>query len=351
MLDIGSHSAQLQVVDLRPGMPPLPVHAVKAPTLLGDAYGPGGAIDTAGLDRVATAARHTLCAAHRLEIQELYAFTTAAVRDASNRDQILSRIEHDTGIRPQYLTGEAEARLTYLAARRWYGWSAGRLLLIDIGGASTEIVLGRDDIPNVAFSLPLGAGRLTREFLAEDPPNRKQLKVLRHHIEDTLREVTDRLRWEGRPDTAIATSETFKQLARLTGAPSQHEGPFVHRTLAAQDLAYWLPRLAKLPTRKRAKLDGINPTRAWQVLAGAQIAKTTMDALHIPRLQMCPWALREGIMLHHLETKHKEAGVEPPAGTGSKFDQAATLQLQPICFKGYAAHQKNRLHPVPEPSA
>lgn len=147
VLDIGSNSAQLQVVELRPGVPPLPAHAVKAPTVLGDALGPGGALDRAGLERVVASVRHTLHAARRLAVQELYVFATAAVRDVPNRDQVLSRVEHDTGIRPQFLTGEAEARLTYLAARRWYGWSAGRLLLIDIGGGSTEIVLGRDEPP------------------------------------------------------------------------------------------------------------------------------------------------------------------------------------------------------------
>jgi exopolyphosphatase / guanosine-5'-triphosphate,3'-diphosphate pyrophosphatase len=130
-------------------------------------------------------------------------------------------------VRPQFLTGHDEARLTYLAVHQWYGWSAGRLLIIDIGGGSMEIVLGRDAEPDLAVSLPLGAGRLTRAFLPDDPPSQSQLSALRQHVNATLREVADRLRWEGTPGKAVGTSKTFKQLARLAGAPAQRKGPFV----------------------------------------------------------------------------------------------------------------------------
>src|SRR5690242_21651172 len=174
-----------------------------------------------------------MTAARHLGVQQLYVFTTSAVRDAANRDLILDRVEAEAGVRPQYLSGEAEARLTYLAVHQWYGWSAGRLLVLDIGGGSMEVVLGRDAQPELAVSLPLGAGRLTREYLLHDPPRQTELAALRRHVNTTLREVADRLRWEGAPARAIATSKTFKQLARLSGAPAQRKGPFVRRSLAA----------------------------------------------------------------------------------------------------------------------
>jgi exopolyphosphatase/guanosine-5'-triphosphate,3'-diphosphate pyrophosphatase len=158
------------VVEVRPGAPPLPTHAVKEPTLLGEAFDPDGSIDIAGVDRVVAAVQQTLEAARRLGVEQLYAFTTAAVRDATNRDLILARVEKEAGVRPQCLSGADEARLAYLAVHQWYGWSAGRLLVTDIGGGSMEIVLGRDAQPELAVSLPLGAGRLTREFLPDDPP-------------------------------------------------------------------------------------------------------------------------------------------------------------------------------------
>ncbi len=301
VLDIGSNSAQLQVVDVSAGAPPLPAHAVKEPTLLAEELLPDGTLSETGIDRVAAAVTRSVDEAVRLGVDHLYPFVTAAVRDAVNREDVIDRIQADSGIRPQFLSGEEEARLTYFAARRWYGWSAGRLLLIDIGGGSMELVLGRDEQPELAISLPLGAGRLTREFLTADPPTRAQLKAVRRHVRDTLSEVLDRLRWEGPPRRVVATSKTFKQLARLTGASPQRKGPFVTRELVVADLRRWIPRLARVPAAERAGLRGISRPRARQVVAGALGAEVTLSALDVPRVEICPWALREGILLRHLE--------------------------------------------------
>jgi exopolyphosphatase/guanosine-5'-triphosphate,3'-diphosphate pyrophosphatase len=301
VLDIGSNSAQLQVVDVSAGAPPLPAHAVKEPTLLAEELLPDGTLSETGVERVTAAVGRSVDAAVRLGVDQLYPFVTAAVRDAVNRDEVIDRIQAGSGIRPQFLSGEEEARLTYFAARRWYGWSAGRLLLIDIGGGSMELVLGRDVEPELALSLPLGAGRLTREFLTADPPTPKQLKGLRRHVRDTLSEVLDRLRWEGPPRRVVATSKTFKQLARLTGAAPQRKGPFVTRELTVADLRECIPRLAEVPAAERARLRGISRPRARQVVAGALAAEATLSALDVPRVEVCPWALREGILLRHLE--------------------------------------------------
>jgi len=143
--------------------------------LRGTPFDPDGAIKPAGVDRVVEAVNRAMNEARRLGVQQLYVFTTSAVRDAANRDLILDRVEAEAGVRPQYLSGVDEARLIYLAVHQWYGWSAGRLLILDIGGGSMEIVLGRDAEPELAMSLPLGAGRLTRLFLPDDPPSRNQL--------------------------------------------------------------------------------------------------------------------------------------------------------------------------------
>ncbi len=307
VLDIGSNSAQLQVFEVRPGAPPLPTHAVKEPTLLGEAFDADGAIDPAGVDRVIVAVNRAMSAARRLGVQQLYVFTTSAVRDAANRDLILDRVEAEAGVRPQFLTGVDEGRLTYLAVHQWYGWSAGRQLILDIGGGSMEIVFGRDAEPGLSVSLPLGAGRLTRAFLPDDPPAPGQLAALRRHVRATLREVADRLLWEGVPDRVVGTSKTFKQLARLSGAPAQRKGPFVRRSVTAADLEAWIPRLAGLRAQKRAKLRGVSRSRSRQILAGAVVARAAMKALNVDSVDVCPWALREGIVLHYLQTTHNES--------------------------------------------
>jgi exopolyphosphatase/guanosine-5'-triphosphate,3'-diphosphate pyrophosphatase len=302
VLDVGSNSAQLQVVDAYAGAPPLPTQAVKEPTLLGEAYDEDGSIEAAGVQRVVTAVERAVDTAQRMKVEQLFVFATSAIRDAANNVAVADEIERAAGIRPRFLSGEDEARLTYLAVRRWYGWSAGRILVLDIGGGSMELALGRDAQPEVAVSLPLGAGRLTRAFLPDHPPSRAQLHLLRRYVRSTLREVSDRLRWEGDPKRVVATSKTFKQLARLAGAAPQRRGPFVRRPLRKRDLAHWISELSTMPTRERAKLRGVSESRALQILAGAIVAKSTMDALDVRRVDVSPWALREGIMLHHLET-------------------------------------------------
>nr|WP_203416885.1 hypothetical protein [Jiangella ureilytica] len=303
------------MVEATSGAPPLPAHAVKLPTLLCEVVDDDGAIGPEGVARVADAVAAAVREAAEQRVDYLYPYVTSVVRDAANRDEVIDRIEERAGVRPQFLTGEQEARLTYQAVHRWYGWSAGRLLLLDIGGGTMEIALGRDAEPDLAISLPLGARRLTRELLPDDPPSRDQLRALRRHVRDTIGEVSDRLRWEGQPGRVIATSKTFKQLARLAGAARQRKGPFVRRDLARRDVRRWLPRLAEMPAAERAALRGVSAARAGQLLAGAVVADTTMAALNVRRAEICPWALREGIVLSHLE---------------AITDRTAEVPLQPV---------------------
>src|SRR5204862_148762 len=115
--------------------------------------------------------------------------------------------------------------------------------VLDIGSNSAQLQVfetrpGAPPLPTHAVKEPtlLGAGRLTRQFLPDEPPSRDQLRALRRHVNATLREAADRLLWEGVPERAIGTSKTFKQLARLSGAPAQRKGPFVRPYVTARDL-------------------------------------------------------------------------------------------------------------------
>ena len=265
----------------------MPTHAVKEPTLLGEAFGPDGDIDPAGVDRVVVAVNKAMAAARQLGVQQLYVFTTSAVRDAANRDLILDRVEAEAGVRPQYLSGEAEARLTYLAVHQWYGWSAGRLLILDIGGGSMEIVLGRDAEPEFAMSLPLGAGRLTRAFLPDDPPGREQVAALRQYVNATLREVADRLLWEGVPERAIGTSKTFKQLARLTGAPAQRKGAVRQAARDREGHRHLDPAARRPPGKGAGQATGRGDQGPPQRRPGRIVAGLADDLVDVPVRVSC----------------------------------------------------------------
>ena len=299
VLDVGSNSANLLIADVGGGVP-LPVHAVRQRLCLAERVAPQGHLDanaiTAVVDAVSRATEH----ARRWRVEETFAYGTAVIRDAPNRDEILAAVAGRSGLRLGLLPGEVEAELTFLAVRRWFGWRAGPVLLLDIGGGSAEIACGRGAVPDYAVSLPLGAGRLTREMLPGDPPGQQSVRRLRRHVRQQLREVAERVGWEG-PRTAVATSKTFTQLARLCGAAPGTAGPFVVRTLRRDRLAEQIDRLSVLPAARRAELPGISRHRARQSLAGAVVALASMELLGLDEVQICPWALREGILIRHTE--------------------------------------------------
>jgi exopolyphosphatase / guanosine-5'-triphosphate,3'-diphosphate pyrophosphatase len=299
VLDIGSNSAHLRVVDAYPGSPPLPVFRHRALTRLAEAIDANGTVAGDGVQRLITAVRDTIHTARGQHVAELIPFATSAVRDAANRDEILHRLAAETGVTVGFLSGEDEGRLTYFAAHRWYGWSSGPLLLLDIGGGSLEVVYGRDEDPTMTVSLPLGAGRLTRALLPDHPAHRDQVKAVRRHVRTTLAPTAERLRWEAQATRAVATSKTFKQLARLAGTKTG-KGRDTRRVLRRTDLKSVIPRLAAMSPAKRAALPGVAATRARQILAGAIIADTVMDVLGVHEVDICPWALREGILLRRL---------------------------------------------------
>ncbi|MFJ7063787.1 Ppx/GppA family phosphatase [Streptomyces sp. NPDC101115] len=301
VLDVGSNTVHLLVVDAHPGARPLPAHSHKAELRLAELLDERGAIADAGVERLVGTVREALTAAEDKGCEEVLPFATSAVREASNADDVLARVYAETGIALQVLTGEEEARLTFLAARRWFGWSAGKLFLLDIGGGSLEVAFGIDEEPDAAVSLPLGAGRLTKGWLPGDPPETDDVKALRRHVRAQIARTVGEFSRFGRPDHVVATSKTFKQLARIAGAPGSGEGLYVERTLSRESLEEWVPRLATMSSSERAVLPGVSEGRAAQLLAGALVAEGAMDLFGVDRLEICPWALREGVILRRLD--------------------------------------------------
>lgn len=301
VLDVGSNTVHLLVVDAHHGAAPRSAYSYKTELRLAEFLDAEGGIAPDGVaaltEFVAAAAR----VAEEVGAEEMLAFATSAVREASNGEAVLRSVRAATGIDLEVLSGADEARLTFLAVRRWYGWSSGRLLVLDIGGGSLEVAVGDTEEPDAAFSLPLGAGRLTRQFLTADPPSSSDVKLLRKHVRTLIADQRDVLASVADAGHVVGTSKTFKQLARLTGAAPSSAGPYVQRLLDREALSEWVPRLARMPARRRAELPGISVGRAPQLLAGAMVAEAVMRAVGAESLQICPWALREGVILRRLD--------------------------------------------------
>jgi len=301
VLDIGSNTVHLLLVDAHYGAAPIPASKLKIPLRLAEHMTAEGNVADSAVDELVDFIRKSLELSEDLGVSELMAFATSAIRDAGNGEEVLARLRAETGMQVEVLSGEDEARMTFLAVRRWFGWSAGRLLVVDIGGGSLELASGVDEEPDVAVSLPLGAGRLTRSFLANDPPSEDELRALRRHVRASIASVVGRMRREGEPRIGVASSKTFKQLARIAGAASSSEGLFVRRTLTLKDIRTLVHDLALLPASERARIPGVSEGRAEQLLAGAVVAEAAMELLSVDELVICPWALREGVILHRMD--------------------------------------------------
>jgi exopolyphosphatase/guanosine-5'-triphosphate,3'-diphosphate pyrophosphatase len=300
VLDVGSNTVHLLVVDAHPGARPLPAHSHKAELRLAQLLDEA-AIGPEGVEKLISVVHEALQAAEDKGVEEMLPFATSAVREASNADEVLARVQDETGVELQVLTGAEEARLTFLAVRRWFGWSAGKLLVLDIGGGSLEIAYGIDEEPDAAVSLPLGAGRLTAGWLPGDPPGPDDVRALRRHVRAQIARTVGEFSRFGAPDHVVATSKTFKQLARIGGAARSAEGLYVQRDLKRDALESWVPKLAAMTTAQRAALPGVSEGRAGQLLAGALVAEAAMDLFEVETLEICPWALREGVILRRLD--------------------------------------------------
>jgi|SRR5579875_694654 len=302
VLDVGSNTVHLLVVDAYPGARPLPAFSHKAELRLAEFLEDGGRLSAEGEGKLGAFVEEALRIAEDKGVEDFVAFATSAVRDAGNGDEVLTRITKQTGADIRVLAGEDEARLTFLAARRWFGWSSGRLLVVDIGGGSLEIAVGGDEDPDAAISLPLGAGRLTRDWLRSDPATPEQARDLRKHVRTEIARTVGGVMRYGRPDRAVATSKTFRQLARIAGAAPSSDGPYVRRVLRGSDAAAAAARLSQMTRAERVKLQGVSAGRAPQLAAGAIVADAAMDLFGVPELDVCPWALREGVILRRLDT-------------------------------------------------
>ena len=301
VVDVGSNTVHLLVVDAHHGAQPLPATTHKIELRLSEHVTDDGHIDEQAADDLVRFTAECLQVAEDQGVEELVAFATSAIREAPNGEEVLARVRDETGVDLRVLSGTDEARLTFLAARRWFGWSSGTLLVVDIGGGSLELAAGMDEEPDAALSLPLGAGRLTRDLLPGDPPDaetvRAARKTIRARIASDLRPLTK----VGPVDRAVGTSKTMRSLARIAGAAPSSEGPYAARSLARSDLADVVELLGRTTAVERAELPGVSASRARQLLGGGLVAEAAMDLLQVERLDICPWALREGIILGRLD--------------------------------------------------
>jgi exopolyphosphatase/guanosine-5'-triphosphate,3'-diphosphate pyrophosphatase len=304
VLDIGSNTGHLLVVDAHDGAAPLPAYSHKQPLRLAEHLDATGNVSPTGIDALTAFTAEALVVAEEKGCEDMLSFATSAVRDAGNAEDVLRHVKERTGVEISVLSGEDEARLTFLAVRRWFGWSAGRLIVFDIGGGSLEIAAGSDERPDVAQSLPLGAARLASRYFGGPQGahvDEDDLRRIRRQIRADLAKDAGQVLRVGSTHRAAASSKTFRSLARICGAAPSGEGPLVPRALPLAELREWIPKLVQMSPAELAELPGVSPSRTHQIVPGALVAEACMDIFDEDRLEICPWALREGVILETID--------------------------------------------------
>lgn len=248
------------------------------------------------------------------------AVATSAVREAINKQEFLDRAKREAGIEVEVISGFEEARLIYLGVLQTLPIFDKKVLLIDIGGGSTEFLIGQAGTIVNANSLKLGAIRMTDRFFSEEPVETKQVNKCRNYVRAYINPMARSVRLHGY-EIAVGSSGTVLSIAQMVQQlrkqePTRSLSNFV---FSRSELGEVVKMLVKADTvKKRQKVEGLDPKRADIILAGSIILEQAFEEMRIEKMTVSGFALREGVILDAL---HKASG-------------ASLHQLTDIRYKG-----------------
>jgi exopolyphosphatase / guanosine-5'-triphosphate,3'-diphosphate pyrophosphatase len=300
-LDLGSNSFHLLVADVHLDGTFTAVAREKEMLRLGDDVARHGLIPGPTADRAIAAIRRLRQLADALGAQEVVARATSAIRTATNGSELVDRIEAETGVEVEVISGNEEARLVFAAVRASVVLEPPPALCIDVGGGSVEIMVGDASGMRWAASVPLGVGRLTAECVTEDPPSRADAKRLDERVRAGLEPLVNEVR-SRRPNLAVGTSGTLNDLVRMAVALHSGESTMPASTNALRarrvDIEALHERIMTAKTSERRRMPGLEEQRRAELLpAGSTLLVTALELFDLDGLTASDWALREGIVL------------------------------------------------------
>ncbi|GAQ88727.1 exopolyphosphatase / guanosine-5'-triphosphate,3'-diphosphate pyrophosphatase [Klebsormidium nitens] len=268
---------------------------------------------------------------------------TSAVREAKNRRTYIRRVKEETGIDVEILSGKEEACLIYLGVLQALPVFEKTVLTVDIGGGSTEFVVGRQGEPLYATSLKLGHVRLTEQFLGSgnEPLQRSQIDDLRRHVRIMLADsgVLDAVS-NRHFDVAIGSSGTIETIAEMIHANVEPEGvegtevdkkvadkkgrQFKEEEFTKEQLQAVVKKILKAKTNdQRAKIPGLQKQRADVIVGGAILLEEIFEAMNIDKMKVSPYALREGVIVDTLSQTIENFNQTPDIRRASILNLAA----------------------------
>ena len=307
-VDLGTNSTRLLVADVGDGSLEEVARVTKI-TRLGEGVDERKRLLPVPIARVRNVLTDFRREAEHLGAERTLAVATSAVRDAENGEAFLGEIEWSYGFKTRLLTGDQEAQLTFR------GVSLGRdvaadTLVIDIGGGSTELVVGGPDGLRFHDSLDLGCVRLTERFLHSDPPTGEELGACAEAVRALL---AQRVPGDVRPETAIGVAGTITSLAALDLQLAEYDAEQVHgHRLSREGVHAQLDRLASVPLAERREIPALDPDRAPVIVAGAVILREALDHFGLEGLEVSEHDILDGAALEAADLPEPEEGKAPP---------------------------------------
>jgi exopolyphosphatase/guanosine-5'-triphosphate,3'-diphosphate pyrophosphatase len=293
-IDIGSNSVRLKISRLVGGRLKT-IHEDREVTRLGEGVFCGGLLSPESMSNTVRVLRRFHRATQEAGTDSVKIVATAAMRDARNSRAFLEWVRSTTGWTIEIISGLEEARLIHLGIISAGRLGASSVLLIDLGGGSCEVTLSRDGQLRDTVSLPLGAVRLTGEFLQHDPPRKIELKRLQEFVAREMTRVQDRIK-SARVGAVIATSGTAAALVEaarhMARTRKRHPATYATREMIRQ-LA---KQITRLPLEQRRKVPGIGPRRAEIICAGAVVYAELLERCHLAGFRYSALGLRDGIL-------------------------------------------------------
>ncbi len=307
-IDVGTNSIHMAVVRIQPTLPAFTIISREKDTVrLGDRCPETGQLTPAAMDRAIAALQRCQEVARSLNARQVIAVATSAVREAPNGLDFLQRVEAELGLQIDLISGQEEARRIYLGVLSGLEFSQQPHVIIDIGGGSTELVLGDGQDPRTLSSTKVGAVRLTAEFVTTDPISPAEFQYLQAYIRGMLERSTDELLSHlqpGEKPRLVGTSGTIETLAMLHArdklgvAPSPLNG----YQFSLKDLKELVGRLRRMTNAERAAIPGMSDRRSEIIIAGALILQEAMTLLGLQSISICERALREGVIVDWMLT-------------------------------------------------
>jgi exopolyphosphatase/guanosine-5'-triphosphate,3'-diphosphate pyrophosphatase len=291
-VDIGSNSVRLKIARLQAGRVKA-LHEDREVTRLGEGAFRSGFLTPESMAETVKVLRRFHRATQQIVADTVRVVATSALRDARNSQAFLEWVRSATGWRVEIISGVEEARLIHLGLVSSRRPDSSPTLMIDLGGGSCELTVTQGGHIRDAVSLPLGAVRLTDEFLRHDPPRKGELKRLRGFVAREVGRIGARIA-AARVKNIIATSGTAAALAAV--ATHLRRGDSRRPVVSRAEMTRIAKRIARLPVAERRKIEGIGPRRAEIIVAGALVYHELLDRLRLKSFRFSPLGLRDGIL-------------------------------------------------------